>query len=90
MPLERIGSATTWESAGRELHRALAEALCDHHRPYCADCYRLVEDLVKPVARMVTTAAMFERKNTSAAYVAIGLGFEALLLSVRESRGRHR
>lgn len=90
MPLERIGSATTWESAGRELHRVLAEAICDHQRPYCADCYRLVEDLVKPIARMVTTAAMFERKNTAAAYVGIGLGYEALLASVRELRGRRR
>lgn len=90
MPLERIGSATTWESVGRELHRVLAEAMCEHSRPYCSDCFLLVKDLVKPIARMVTTAAMFERKNTNSAYVALGMGYEALLASVRESRGRHR
>ena len=87
MPLERLGSATTPESVGRELHKLLAESLCEHDSPYCDHCFHAISELVRPVARMVLVAAMFERKNPNVGYVAIGQAFEAFTAAVRASRG---
>lgn len=71
------------QRVGKQLHGVLAALFCPHRESStdqgCKKCYLAITSLVKPVARALVTAGMFERKTQFDGFVAIGRGVGALM-----------
>jgi hypothetical protein len=71
----------TAQSVGMDLQRSIAMGLCyhtTHHPKPCLTCITLVKPLVKPFGRALAKAALFERKDRMAGYVALGKSLDVL------------
>lgn len=86
MGFDLEGSSVSPESVARELHKAMAQSLCDHADTYCDHCYNRTYDLVKPIARAIMMAAMFERQNRNAGFVGIGQAVDIILKAAKASK----